>query len=87
MIRQSPTLRRLGNINIAAARCRQALRRSQSTTMRKLSYKDEGSWNYSQWQWASSRLSLVGGASSHHAPTSEKLVEFSHPLPPRSVRA
>ena len=44
MIRQSPTLRRLGNINIAAAHCRRALRRSQSTTMRKLSYKDEGSW-------------------------------------------
>ena len=44
MIRQSPTLRRLGNINIAAAHCRRELRRSQSTTMRKLSYKDEGSW-------------------------------------------
>ena len=44
MIRQSPTLRRLGNINIAAAHCRRALRRSQSTTMRKPSSKDEGSW-------------------------------------------
>jgi hypothetical protein len=39
-----PNLRRLGNINIAAAHCRRALRRSQSTTMRKLSYKDKGSW-------------------------------------------
>ena len=37
-------IRRLGNINIAAAHCRRALRRSQSTTMRKLSYKDEGNW-------------------------------------------
>ena len=36
MIRQSPTLRRLGNINIAAAHCRRALRRSQSTTMRRV---------------------------------------------------
>jgi hypothetical protein len=44
MIRQSRTLRRLCNINIAAAHCRRALRRSQSTTMRKLTYKDEGSW-------------------------------------------
>jgi hypothetical protein len=70
MIRQSPTLRRLGNINIAAARCRRALRRSQSTTMRKLSYKDEGSWNYSQWPWASSRLSLVGGAGNGVLPRS-----------------
>jgi hypothetical protein len=33
MIRQSPTLRRPGNINIAAAHCRRALLRSQSTTM------------------------------------------------------
>jgi hypothetical protein len=45
-IRQSPTFRRLGNINIAAAHCRRALRRSQSTTMCKLSYKDEGSWKF-----------------------------------------
>ena len=33
-----------GQHHIAAAHCRRALRRSQSTTMRKLSYKDEGSW-------------------------------------------
>ena len=33
MIRQSRTLGRLGNINIAAAHCRRALRRSQSTMM------------------------------------------------------
>jgi hypothetical protein len=39
-----PNLRRLGKINIGAAHCWRALRRSQSTTMRKLSYKDEGSW-------------------------------------------
>jgi hypothetical protein len=44
MIRQSPTVRQLGTMNIAAAHCRRALRRSQSTTMRKRSYKDEGSW-------------------------------------------
>ena len=42
MIRQSPTLRRLGNINIAAAHCRPALRRSQSTTMRQLKLQGRG---------------------------------------------
>jgi hypothetical protein len=36
MICQSPTRRRLSNINIAAAHCRRALRRSQSTTMRRV---------------------------------------------------
>ena len=41
MIRQSPTLRRLGNINIAAAHCRRALRRSQSTTMRRVLKSDD----------------------------------------------
>ena len=70
MIRQSPTLRRLGNINIAAAHCRRALRRSQSTTMRKLSYKDEGNWKLLAVAMASSRLSLVGGAGNGVLPRS-----------------
>ena len=41
MIRQSPTLRRLVNIDIAAAHCRRALRRSQSMTMRRVLKSDD----------------------------------------------
>ena len=47
-----------------------APRVNQTPTMRKLSYKDQGSWNYSQWPWASSRLSLVGGAGNGVLPRS-----------------